>query len=107
MPRRCRAKEERGDTLFVPPNDDELGTLKARSAPAMFAPPICRRSRRNASKAELIRPCSPFVGCDEDGGCPANIAASGAPLDTASLRARQSARRLSQTSLARHGPWQG
>ena len=26
----------------------------ARSAPAMFAPPICRRSRRNASRSELI-----------------------------------------------------
>jgi hypothetical protein len=51
---------------------------KARSAPAMFAPPICRRSRRNESRTELILEHSRFVGFDEDGGFPANIAASGA-----------------------------
>jgi hypothetical protein len=43
--------------------------LKARSAPAMFAPPICRRGRRKASKTELTLPHSRFVGFDEDGGC--------------------------------------
>ena len=44
----------------------------------MFAPPICRRSRRNASGAELISPTVRLVGFDEDGGSSANIAASGA-----------------------------
>jgi GNAT superfamily N-acetyltransferase len=44
----------------------------------MFAPPICRRSRRNASRTELILRHGRFVGFDEDGGSPANIAASGA-----------------------------
>jgi hypothetical protein len=43
--------------------------LKARSASAMFAPPICRRGRRKASKTELTLPHSHFVGFDEDGGC--------------------------------------
>jgi hypothetical protein len=42
----------------------------------MFAPPICRRSRRNASRTELILRHKRFVGSDEDGGSPANIAAS-------------------------------
>jgi hypothetical protein len=36
----------------------------------MFAPPICRRSWRNNA--------FPFASSDEDGGNPANIAASGA-----------------------------
>jgi hypothetical protein len=48
-----RTEEERGDMLFVP-DDDKQARSKARSAPAMFAPPICRRSRRNASRAELV-----------------------------------------------------
>jgi cytochrome c oxidase assembly factor CtaG len=42
--------------------------LQARSAPAMFAPPICRGSRRNASKEDLIPRHIRFVGSDEDGG---------------------------------------
>ena len=49
----------------------------ARSAPAIFAPPVCRSSRR-ISRVELIIGDSRFVGYDEDGGLPANIAASGA-----------------------------
>ena len=40
----------------------------------MFAPPICRRRRRNT----LLR----SVGSDEDGVNPANIAASGASNQT-------------------------
>jgi hypothetical protein len=44
------------------------GGFKARSAPAMFAPPICRRSRRNASKEDLIPRHIRFVGSDEDDG---------------------------------------
>jgi hypothetical protein len=35
-------------------NDDEVHGYQARSALAMFAPPICRRSRWNASRTELI-----------------------------------------------------
>jgi hypothetical protein len=49
---------------------------KARSAHAMFAPPICRRNRRNASETGLNLRDDRFVGSDEDGGCSANIAAS-------------------------------
>ena len=37
------------------PRDDEVGGYPARSALAMFAPPICRRSRRNPSRTELLR----------------------------------------------------
>jgi hypothetical protein len=44
----------------------------------MFAPPICRSIRRNASSTELILRHNRFVGFDEDGGSSANIAASGA-----------------------------
>ena len=60
------------------------GGCTARSAPAMFAPPICRRSRRNASRAELILSRQSFVGSDEVGGSSANIAASAASHQTAS-----------------------
>jgi hypothetical protein len=49
----------------------------------MFAPPICRRSRRNTHQdAELILRHNRFVGADEDGGFPANIAASAASHQT-------------------------
>ena len=51
---------------------------KARSAPAMFAPPICRRSRRTLDNGAAFVDDRSFVGFDEDGGSPANIAASGA-----------------------------
>ncbi len=37
-------------TRFPSPSDDEVGGYPARSAPAMFAPPICRRSRRTCKK---------------------------------------------------------
>jgi hypothetical protein len=46
--------------MLSSPNDDEVGGSKARSAPAMFAPPICRRSRRNASRSEPILPTQSF-----------------------------------------------
>ena len=69
--------------LFVPERRRSRG-YQARSAPAMFAPPICRRSRQNKMRTELTRRES-FVGFDEDGGSPANIAASASePLDRAS-----------------------
>jgi hypothetical protein len=42
----------------------------------MFAPPICRRSRRNVSRTELILCHNRLVGFDEDGGYPASIVAS-------------------------------
>jgi hypothetical protein len=74
---RAAVLRRREGTRLSSPSDDEVGGLKARSAPAMFAPPICRRSRRNASNRELILRHGRFVGFDEDGGFPANIAASG------------------------------
>jgi hypothetical protein len=50
----------------------------------MFAPPICRRSRRNASISELVSGIVISSDPDEDGGSPANIAASGASHQTES-----------------------
>ena len=42
--------------MLSSPSDDEVGGDQARSAPAMVAPPICRRSRRNpAERADLPR----------------------------------------------------
>jgi hypothetical protein len=43
----------------------------------MFAPPICRRSRRTIETRLILRH-GDFVGFDEDGGSQANIAVSGA-----------------------------
>jgi hypothetical protein len=55
----------------------KAAAFTARSAPAMSAPPICRTSRRKRVQIELLQRRR-FVGFDEDGGSPANIAASGA-----------------------------
>ena len=46
----------------------------------MFAPPICRRRRRNDATGNTARyqDDGRFAGSDEDGGFLANIAASGA-----------------------------
>jgi hypothetical protein len=46
----------------------------------MFAPPICRRRRRNDATGNTARyqDAGRFAGSDEDGGSLANIAASGA-----------------------------
>jgi hypothetical protein len=52
-------------------SDDEVSGDQARSAPAMFAPPICRRNQRNVSRTKLVSRDSRFVGSDEDGGYPA------------------------------------
>ena len=41
-------------------SDDEVRGDQARSAPAMFAPPICRRSRRNVSRTKLVLPRQSF-----------------------------------------------
>ena len=41
-------------------SDDEVSGDQARSAPAMFAPPICRRSRRNVSRTKLVLPRQSF-----------------------------------------------
>jgi hypothetical protein len=41
-------------TRFSSPRDDEVCGFQARSALVMFAPPICRRSRRDPSTTELI-----------------------------------------------------
>jgi hypothetical protein len=68
---------EGGDMLFVPERR-RSSRLQSAIRASMFAPLICRRSRRKASRTELVRRYSRFVGFDEDGGSPANIAASGA-----------------------------
>jgi hypothetical protein len=52
----------REPTRFSPASDDEVGAVLARSALAMFAPPICRRSRRNASRTEPTFRAECFVG---------------------------------------------
>jgi hypothetical protein len=57
-------------TRFSSANDDEHGGLQARIRARVFAPPICRRSRRNESRTELILRHRDFVGSDEDGGYP-------------------------------------
>jgi hypothetical protein len=60
-----------------------LERRRSRRAPRRDPRPRCSR-RRSAEGAdetigtELIRRHSGFVGSDEDGGSPANIAASGA-----------------------------
>jgi hypothetical protein len=82
-------------TRFSSRSDDEVGGTNARSGPAMFAPPICRRGRRNAARTELILRHNRFVGADEDGGSPANIAASAASHQT------QRAQRAEQSDIAR------
>jgi hypothetical protein len=58
-------------------NDDEVADQKARSASAMFAPPICRRADETLTEQSQAL-TQVFVGSDEDGGSAANIAASGA-----------------------------
>jgi hypothetical protein len=78
-------------TCFSSLSDDEVGGRQARSAPAMFAPPICRRSRQNLPRTELLLRHPGLVGSDEDGGSPANIAASEASHQHSELlRAEQS-----------------
>ena len=47
-------------TRFSSRSDDEVGGTKARSGPAMFAPLICRRSRRNASRCRADSPTQSF-----------------------------------------------
>src|SRR5215211_7641341 len=63
-------------TRFFVPERRRSRRLPGAIRAARFAPPICRRSRRNDSRRELILLHSRFVGFDEDGGSPANIAAS-------------------------------
>jgi hypothetical protein len=74
---RAAVLRRREGARFSSPSDDEVGGEQPRSAPAMFAPPICRR-RRRTSREQLILQDSCFIGSDEDGGSQANIAASGA-----------------------------
>jgi hypothetical protein len=65
--------------LFVPKRR-RSSRLQSAIRAVMFAPPLCR-SRRNEWSAKLVRRHSRF-GFDEDGGSPANIAASGASHQT-------------------------
>ena len=48
--------------LLVPERRRSRRAPKARSAPAMFAPPVCRRSRRNASRKSQF--CDTIVSSD-------------------------------------------
>jgi hypothetical protein len=71
--------------------DDEVDGYSARSAPAMLAPPICRGSRRNESRPELILRHSRFVGFGEGGGYPSEHRSERSePLDNIELGAEQS-----------------
>ncbi len=58
LPRHARARHptriarrpseaERAEAFFPRRSDNDDGGCQARSAPAMFAPPICRRSERS------------------------------------------------------------
>jgi hypothetical protein len=65
-------------TRFTSASDDEVGGFHGAIPPAMFAPPIWRRSRRTSqeqadSSSQSFRRDPP-----KDGGYPANTAASGA-----------------------------
>jgi hypothetical protein len=64
----------------------------------MFAPPICRRSRRNASRADLVVRGGRFVGCDEDGGFP------GRTSQRAQRAIRHSERKRAEQSNTDHAP---
>jgi hypothetical protein len=73
-------------TRLVVCSDDEVGGLTARSALAMFAPPVYRRSRRNRLENRSASRHDRFVGSNEDGGSPANIASERSePINTASV----------------------
>ena len=69
-----RTEEERGDALFVRERGRSRRASKARSAPAMFAPPICRRMRRNGRAQSRFS--DPVVSSDstKTAAPPANIA---------------------------------
>jgi hypothetical protein len=86
----------REGTRFSSPSDDEVGGYLARSALAMFAPPICRRSRRNGLRSELILRHNRFVGSDEDGG-------SRRTSQRAERAIRQRAQRVEQSSTPDRG----
>ena len=73
--------------LFVGERQRSKWQPSAIRAP-MFAPPICRRSRRMCQEQSRFSRNNRFVGSDEDGGYPANIAASRASDQT--QRAKQS-----------------
>ena len=67
-------------------NDDELGGFKSAIRAAMFAPPICRRSRRNAPKTELMAPPRSFRRIRRRRRLPGKHRSERSePLDTASL----------------------
>jgi hypothetical protein len=66
---------ERADMLLVGER------RRSRRLLAMFAPPICRRRLRNNAFRS--------AGSDEDGGNPANIAASGASIKQSAIRAER------------------
>ena len=69
-------REEGGGHAFRPRVTTKKAGFKARSAPAMFAPPICRRGRRNVLWPDLAEGWKAVVSSDttKTAGFPANIA---------------------------------
>jgi hypothetical protein len=83
----------REGTCFSSPSDDEVGGFQgAIRAPDVRAADLQEEATKPV-ETELIFRHSRFVGFDEDGGSPANIAASGASRST------QRAQRAKQLKL--------
>jgi len=72
--------------LFVGERQRSKWQPSAIRAP-MFAPPICREADETCEEQSRFSRNNRFVGSDEAGGYPANIAASGASDQT--QRAKQ------------------
>jgi hypothetical protein len=61
--RRCPGPSERADTLSSERESEEGSGFQTRSTLAMFAPPICRRSRRRRGR-ERVRSSDTIVSSD-------------------------------------------
>jgi hypothetical protein len=79
-------------TRFSSPNDDEVGGLPgAIRARDVRAADLQEEPTKRVENLQMILRHRGFVGSDEDGGYPANIAASGASQKTQrAWRAEQS-----------------
>ena len=75
--------------LFVGERQRSKWQPSAIRAP-MFAPPICREADETCQEQSRFSRNNRFVGSDEAGGYPANIAASGASDQTHSERSERS-----------------
>jgi hypothetical protein len=65
-------------TRFLSASDDEVGGLHGAIRAREVRAADLQEEPTNRMRTELIRRHGRFVGFDEDGGSPANIAASGA-----------------------------